>query len=181
METTFNTQQAILIFVSLINEKYIFYRPFRDPKVPKGLYYRPRSVNTDHLGTLYYVLPLMFLGLCHQILVAIYTQSKQDKKNKTCAEFERKKYNLAVTCYPQLGVWHCFQWCLKGQGSYWGFRGRFRYVGQFCNHLFHDVLYILPIPFNSTRYSAVFTTFSKISLPSIRLIWAVTKFPDRKM
>ena len=65
LETTFITHQAILVFVSLINEKYIFYRPFRDPKVPKGLYYRPRSVNTDHLGTLYYVLPLMFLGLCH--------------------------------------------------------------------------------------------------------------------
>ena len=26
------------------------YRPFTDPKVPKGLYYRPRSVNTDPLG-----------------------------------------------------------------------------------------------------------------------------------
>ena len=26
------------------------YRPFTDPKMPKGLYYRPRSVNTDPLG-----------------------------------------------------------------------------------------------------------------------------------
>ena len=26
------------------------YRPFTDPKVPKDLYYRPRSVNTDPLG-----------------------------------------------------------------------------------------------------------------------------------
>ena len=26
------------------------YRPFTDPEVPKGLYNRPRSVNTDPLG-----------------------------------------------------------------------------------------------------------------------------------
>ena len=37
---------------------YRKYRPFRDPNVQKGLYYRPRSVNTDPLGNPVFVLLL---------------------------------------------------------------------------------------------------------------------------
>ena len=39
-------------FSLLIQAKQHYYRPLRntDPKSPKGLYYRPRSVNTDPLG-----------------------------------------------------------------------------------------------------------------------------------
>jgi hypothetical protein len=52
MGATFITQQAIL----LLSENTILqtflnkYRPFTDPRVPKGLYYGPMSVNTDPLG-----------------------------------------------------------------------------------------------------------------------------------
>ena len=34
----------------IFSKKYQVYRPFTDRKVQKGLYYRPRSVNTDPLG-----------------------------------------------------------------------------------------------------------------------------------
>jgi len=44
----FSFKITLLLIVHLV--KYRFYRPFTDPKVQKGLYYRPRSVNTDPLG-----------------------------------------------------------------------------------------------------------------------------------
>ena len=52
-----STNNHFFELVSLINEKLPIlqtflhkYRPFTDPERPKGLYYRPRSVNTDPLG-----------------------------------------------------------------------------------------------------------------------------------
>ena len=44
--------------ISILQTFWNKYRPFRDPKVPKGLYYRPLSVNTDPLGNPELVLDL---------------------------------------------------------------------------------------------------------------------------
>ena len=64
--TKFLTHQAILIFVSLINEKYLFYRPFTVPRVPKGLHY----CITDPLGNPAFILYRVFQKECYHFTLA---------------------------------------------------------------------------------------------------------------